>query len=328
MTRFGLPALTLFALLFTGTVSAQEWAKKMFEETEHDFGVVARGAPTEYRFVFQNIYKEDIHIAGVRSSCGCTSPRVENATVKTWEKSEVICRYNTHSFLGAKGATVTVTIDRPYFAEVQLQVKGNIRGDVVFDPNLVNFGTVDPTNTVSRKININYSGGRSGWAIKDVRSANSHFGVRLNETSRNGGQASYEMSIVLKPGSPEGYFQDSLTIITNDLTNPRVTLPVQGKIASTSLVNLSPALVSFGAIQTGESSTERLIVRSKEPFTIKSIKCTSPLVSFGDVSTEAKTLHLVPVKLSAGANVLDMKGTITVETNLGNATCDVSASIQ
>lgn len=327
MTRFALPALTLFALLFSGTVSAQEWAKKMFKETEHDFGVVARGAPTEYRFVFQNIYKEDIHIAGVRSSCGCTSPRVEKTLVKTWEESEIICRYNTHSFLGAKGATVTVTIDRPYFAEIQLQVKGNIRGDVMFDPNLVNFGTVDPAATETQKVNINYSGGRSGWAIKDVRSANSYFGVRLKETSRIGGRVGYEMTIELKPGSPEGYFQDSLTVVTNDQANPRVTLPIQGNIASTSLVNLSPSLVSFGVVQSGEAATERLIVRSKEPFTIKSVKSSSPLVTFGDVSSEAKTLHLVPVKLGATA-AGDMKGTITVETSLGTATCDVSASVQ
>ena len=45
----------------------------MFKVTEHDFGTVARGAKAEYRFVFENLYMEDVHIAGAYSSCGCTS---------------------------------------------------------------------------------------------------------------------------------------------------------------------------------------------------------------------------------------------------------------
>ena len=40
----------------------------MFKESSHDFGNVARGAKTEYRFKFQNIYEEPLHIAAVRSS--------------------------------------------------------------------------------------------------------------------------------------------------------------------------------------------------------------------------------------------------------------------
>ncbi len=57
-------ALTvLIAALAVSPCFGQEWAKKMFKETEHDFGTVARGAKAEYRFVFENIYLEDIHIA-------------------------------------------------------------------------------------------------------------------------------------------------------------------------------------------------------------------------------------------------------------------------
>jgi hypothetical protein len=121
----------------------QEWARKMFQETSHDFGVVARGAKSEHRFVLQNLYEEDVHIAGVRTSCGCTTPQISKQLLKTWEKGEIVATYNTRSFLGSRGATITVTIDRPYYAEVQLQISGYIRSDVVFDPGSVNFGEVE-----------------------------------------------------------------------------------------------------------------------------------------------------------------------------------------
>ena len=45
--------------------TAQDWARKMFDKTTHDFGVVARGAKAEYRFVIENIYEEDAHIKSV-----------------------------------------------------------------------------------------------------------------------------------------------------------------------------------------------------------------------------------------------------------------------
>ncbi len=115
----------------------------MFKATEHDFGTVARGSKAEYRFVFENLYMEDVHIAGVRTSCGCTTPSVENATVKTYDQGDILAHFNTPTFLGQRAATLTVTIDKPFYAEVQLHIKGFIRNDVLVDPGSVQIGSVD-----------------------------------------------------------------------------------------------------------------------------------------------------------------------------------------
>ena len=53
---------------------AQDWAKQMFPVTSHNFGTVAKGSKTEYRFRFSNLYKEDVRVVSVRTSCCCTSP--------------------------------------------------------------------------------------------------------------------------------------------------------------------------------------------------------------------------------------------------------------
>ena len=50
---------------------ADAWVTKMFAETKHDFGTVARGSDTSYRFAAKNIYKQDVELLSVRSSCGC-----------------------------------------------------------------------------------------------------------------------------------------------------------------------------------------------------------------------------------------------------------------
>lgn len=315
-------------LLATSThLSAQEWARKMFAETDHDFGTVARGSKQEFAFEFKNLYEEDIHISGIRSSCGCTSARVTKDTLKTFETSHVIATYNTRSFLGAKSATITVTIDEPFLAEVQLNVSGYIRRDVVFNPGVVAFGAVDAGAGSEKKIQVAYAG-RNDWEIVDVRSANRHFEVELAETARGNGRVDYDMLVRLKPDAPVGYIQDQLTIVTNDSNAKTIPLPVEGRVESALSVN--PAQLFLGVLQPGQSATKRLVVRGKTPFSIKSVKCEDDCFEFTTpTETTPKTLHFVYVKFTAGQQTGPVNQKIVIETDQagGVTTCTATATI-
>jgi len=131
------------SVLATPSCYGQDWAQKMFKITEHDFGSVAKGGKAEFSFVFENLYMEDVHVVGLRASCGCTTPRVENALIKTYEKGAIVAHFNTDTFLGQRGATLYVTFDRPFPAEIQLHVRGYIRNDVVLEPGSLEVGSVD-----------------------------------------------------------------------------------------------------------------------------------------------------------------------------------------
>ena len=179
-----------------GVAWSQEWANKMFETTFHDFGTVAKGAKTEFEFTFKNIYMEDIHVADVHASCTCTTPVIKTPTLKTYEKGVIQAIFNTGRFTGARGATLTVTIDKPYYAVVQLQVKGYIRGDVMVTPGSVEFGSVDQGKRVEKTVSVNYAG-RDDWSIVGVKSGNPHLAAKAVETSRGGGQVSYNLVVQL-----------------------------------------------------------------------------------------------------------------------------------
>jgi len=73
MARKIVLAATVSVLCFASTALGQQWAYKMFQVREHNFGTVARDAKAEFEFPFKNIFVKDVHIAGVRVSCGCTS---------------------------------------------------------------------------------------------------------------------------------------------------------------------------------------------------------------------------------------------------------------
>lgn len=320
-----------FALLLTslsGGADAQEWAQKMFNKLNHDFGAVARGADTVYKFEVTNLYKQTMNIVGVRTSCGCTTPTIENNTIETHGKAYIVCRFNTHlNHVGQKGATVTVTFGAPYPAEVQLRVSGYIRGDVVFTPGAVEFGEVDEGQGRTQEIDVTYAG-RETWEIIDVTNDNSNFEVELKETGRGRGRVGYKLLVRLNEDLPVGYVKDQLTIVTNDhrAEHQRIPLFVAGKIRPE--FSVTPENLVLGKIKPGEVVTRRIVVRGKEPFKIVDVDCGDDCFEF-KTDPAAKSLHFVEVKFRAAA-AGEMRTPIRIITDRGNnrgATCMVSAIV-
>ncbi len=324
-----LRSLVLGSLLVATTFSsadAQQWARKMFKVTSHDFKTVARNSKTEFAFELQNIYEEDIHIAAVRSSCGCTEPRITKKTLKTWEEGSIVAALNTKAFLGQRSATLTVTIDRPYFAEVQLSVRGYIRGDVVFEPGEVAFGELEQGTEAERTVTVSYAG-RSDWKIVDVRSVNEHIEVELLDENRSSRRVTVRMLVRLKKDAPVGYFHDPLLIVTNDASMSSLELPVEGHVASP--LTVSPASLFLGLLKPGQSVTKRLVIRASQPFRITGIECADSAFKFKK-NDKAALMHLIPVTYTAGARSGKVLETIRIRTDLKSgksATCTASATI-
>jgi hypothetical protein len=309
-------AVMVFVGLACSPGFGQEWAVKMFETIDHDFGTVARGAKAEFEFVLSNIYMEDVHIASARSSCGCTNVSIKNPLLKTYEKGVIVATLNSRSFYGRKGATITVTIDRPFYAEVQLHVSSYIRSDVVVHPGSVQFGSVSQGSPAESRVAVNYAG-RPDWKILEVRSANPHLSGEVVETSRGGGQVGYELLVHLDSDAPLGYLQDHLVLVTNDRNSTQVPVPIEAKVESGLMV--SPSSLFMGVVQPGQKVTKPLVIRGARPFRILSVTCDDASFEF-DTSgeTEPKVIHLIPVTFVAGADSGKIAKTIRIETDLGD----------
>jgi hypothetical protein len=316
----------LVVVLSASSAEAQSWARKMFKTTEHDFGTVAKGAKAEYDFEFQNVFVEDVHVAGVRSSCGCTEPHVTKQVLKTWEKSAIRAVFNTRTFTGSRGATLTVIIDKPFYAEVQLSVRGVIRNDVLFTPGSVMFGEIELGQPAERTVSVSYRG-RSDWKIVDVRSANECFEVELLDGARSFGQVNYQMVVRLKGDTPSGYLHDQLTIVTNDSFNSSLELPVEGRVVSP--LEVRPASLFLGVLKPGEEFKKLLLVKGSKPFRILGIDAGGPDFQF-EITDKAQTTHTIPLKFTAGTTPGKLSRQIEIKTDLGSGatvTCLATATI-
>ncbi len=303
---FGLVVATTSLLTLPPSISsvthAQDWSAAAFPVKTHDFGTVAVSAKTEFQFPIFNTFSQDMHIARVNASCGCTTAIVNTPLIAPGETGSITARFNTGTFKGKRGATLTVVIDKPFYSEVRLRVDGYIRQDMVFHPGSIDFGKVNQGDATAKSSKILYAG-RSDWQIVDVRSNQAWLLPELKEVSRNGGQATYELNVTVKENAPTGFFQDEVIVVTNDRQMPRVPLVVSGTVESA--LSIAPQSIALGGLKPGEEITKRLVVRGQSPFTIESITCEGWNVGF-EPSTELKTTHLIettftPTETASGA---------------------------
>lgn len=315
--------IALAALVVAAPSYGQPWAEKMFETRSHDFGFVPGDAKAEFSFVLKNIYVDDVHIASVHSSCGCATPRIEKPLLKTYEEGAIVAKLNTERLRGHQSSTITVRIDKPARATVQLHVKAYIYGAVLFDPPAVQLGTVDQGEAAKKTISVTYTRG-THWKILEVKSSDPHVSAEVVEKQRAAGKVVYELRARLDDSAPVGYVNSRLFLVTNDSRASEISLAVEGLV--TGSLTASPASLFFGTLKPGETAEKRLVVRGKMPFVLESIEADCDCFQCDIPATAgAKPLHLVPVTFTAGKSPGAVAKTLRIKTDLPHGIAEVTA---
>ena len=284
---------------------AQElsWAEKMFDRQKIDFGVIAKGSDARLRVKFTNLYKQDVHIADVRTTCGCSAAEPSKTTLKSRESAYLDVTMNTRRFDRRKDSNVIVTFDAPQYREVRIPITAYIRTDVVLTPGSAGFGAVEHGKEAVRTIKIAYAG-RNTWTIREVKSQNKLIEAKAVETSRGNGRVNYDLIVALKPGVPVGTLRESITLITDDSNSPRIPILVEARVEAD--ITVTPSLIALGQLTPGQRKTVNVVLRGKKPFKVEKIECKSNNRSFKvRLPKTAKAVHVLPL-------------TITTPTKAGN----------
>lgn len=293
-------------------VQAQQlsWAQKMFEKQRHDFGVVARGSDVRYRLKITNIYKQTVHISGVRTTCGCTAAEPSKTTLASRETAYVELTMNTKRFTRQKTSNVIITFDQPRYAEVQIPVSAYIRTDVVLTPGGANFGGTDYGQAATRTIKITYAG-RNNWKIKSVKVDSPYLEAVVVEKSRGGGRVGYELQLTLKKSAPIGKLREQITLVTDDVSRPHIPILVEARVEPD--VTVTPSVVSLGMLVPGQPKTVNVVIRGKKAIKIEKIECESDRNCFRIRLPEtARTVHVLPLTVTPPAEPGDFTEEFTV----------------
>lgn len=302
---------TAFVATFLGhcPLPAQEWLREAIapESRLHDFGTVARAANTEHRFLIKNNHTSDLHIRSVRTSCGCTTPIIETEWIKPGETGAVVARFNTGTFTGRKAAAVTVTFDKPVHAELQLNVKGYIRSDVVLNPGEANFGEVPVGDAKTVELTLDYAG-RNDWALVGAESPLGFVDVKFDELSRQAGRVSYKVTATLAADAPLGTLQNQILLKTNDRNLTSV--PVRFMAAVQPPIQVSPKTIELGTVSSDKPLAQRLVVKARSEFRILEVTSAQADIQF-DASETPKAVHLLSLMITPQRQPVD--GTVVSE---------------
>lgn len=310
------------ALLICCQAVRADWAREMFEETQHDFGTIAAGAKAEFAFKFTNKYLYDVHIARVRSSCGCSDARVTKNSLATYESSEVVASINSERLRGRQGSTLTVVFDKPRYAEVQLKVTVYIRGDILLEPKGFDFGEIQSGEEAARTLTVTHYGD-ADWKVTDVLAATNYLECELGEPRRLGNRVSYSLTARLTEHTQPGDLRTQLLLVTNDSRAEKIPVMVEGVVRPP--LSVAPATLFLGSIRPGQSVNKRLVVRASQPFRVQDIKVDCDCFEFSFSPEEAKALHLIPVKFTASEAEGGIKRTIRIKTDLNDGDAEVVA---
>lgn len=304
-------------LLGAGVCSAQSTQQIIPSgQRSYDFGTVARAAKTEHRFQLYNPFNSEMQISGVRASCGCTTPILDDKVIPPGEIGILRARYNTRTFTGQRGATLTVSIVRPIRTELQLSVKGYIRKDVVLHPGEAAFGNIPQGEDNSIQLTLDYAG-RSDWQITRITTPFDFVQAEAEELSRQNGRVRYQLSISIDDEAPAGFIQNQLVLHTNDRRLTSVPVPLFANVES--LLEISPRQIVFEKPFQDQPLQQRLVLKGKEPFRVLEISSEQAEIDYENpADDEARRAHLINIFVSPNPQVLeqDAKGILNIKTDL------------
>lgn len=315
--RIGLVIVILMlTMLSSDPVSAQQWARDMFAETDHNFGTVARDSDTAFTFKFVNKYKETVHIKSVRSNCNCTIPSVVDDLVKSREESGVIATFNTSAFTGSRSAKITVEFDKPFYAEVELTVRGTILSDVNLEPNKIAFGGIPKGQQPIEELKVSFQK-RPNIKVLDVRSVSSDIMVELKGPTRSQNSVDYLLRVQLKSSAPVGDYKTQLTLLTNDPSLTNIAVPVEGQIRAA--LDVKPESLHFGPLEPGGSGSQRITLRADQPFKVTKVTSQEKRLKFKVLSDKASPFHFIKVDFEDDKQQQGtFRAPVVIETSLGD----------
>lgn len=299
-------------LVLSGAVAAtaQElnWAERMFSELQHDFGTVASGSDARHLIEVKNIYKEQIRILNVGTTCGCTAASPSRDVLETGESAYIEVVMNTVKFKQQKNSNVDVTLSftDPHGVTasktVRIPISAYIRSDIVIEPGTVDFGPVDAGAGARRTARVSYAG-RSNWSVTGVEVNHEYLEGAVVETQRSGGSGgdvfvTYDLIVQVKPTAPVGVIRDKIQLVTNDAANPRVPVLVEARVEPDIVV--SPGTVALGDVAAGAERTYPVVIRGKRPFAIERIECESDLECFKvRLTKDPKLVHVLQLTFTS-----------------------------
>lgn len=201
--HFRSTAFLAVLLLVAGRSEAElKWDKPLqyFQRTPADGEI-------EARFTFKNVGAIPVTIKTLRSSCGCTTARLEKKTFVPGEVGEVVARFTFGDRKGLHRKTIEVRTDDAPTEPVTLDLRVEIHDPLTIAPALVFWKRGDAS--ASKTVQLTAEAAQR-VRIKSVTSSNPRLPAKL-ETIKTGEQ----YAIIVQPADTAQKESAEISVLTD-----------------------------------------------------------------------------------------------------------------
>jgi hypothetical protein len=250
------PFLMAAALLALSAVTAR--ADLSFANPTVDVGEVRSGVPLKQQFAFVNPGPGTVEIADLRTSCGCVKPKLEKRVYAPGDEGAVDLEVHT---LSQPAGEHTWRLQVAYRAggearEAELSVKGRVVTEVTVQPAALTILTGGP---VAHEITLTDLRDRP-LSVTGVQTSSPHLKGEVKQSALDGtGHRVVTIALSLSATCPEGRYEETVAILTDDAEYRELTVPVTVVKRPKQKVSASPAAVSLTAAA-GQAVPSRIVL--------------------------------------------------------------------
>lgn len=256
------------------------------DEIEYDFGVMPLNDQTQtgsHDFTIENIGTETLKLTEKDKSCFCTNFSIAKKTLAPGEKTTCTVTWDGHSGGGDFKQSVIIGTNDPQATEFFFNVKGLYTSPIICNPNQVVFTGISNGQEHTRDFHIlgfgkTEAGEPFPLEFSETKVSDpEHFVLSIEKGSLDEmtdgekenkifqqATSLYRASITIKPGLPQGSFQEVVQFKTNHPELPVLELMVEGQI--TGAVTLSgtkydkhgTGQLQIGPVSSRVTTSERL----------------------------------------------------------------------
>lgn len=251
-----------------------------------DFGILEKNEKTEkgsHDFVLENVGGSELTLEDGGKGCMCTNFAIMKKSLKKGEKTTVNFSWDGTKGGGVFDQSVRIKTNDPKHKDLYLTVRGLYSSSVLGNPNQIQFNGIGSGASASRDFKIfGFVKDKQGKPfpleiLEKTISDSQHFEIELKKGTLADMDSSekenrllqkatcvYVGKLKLKPGIPQGSFQEVMRFRTNDEKIPILEMLVEGQIAG--VVNISgnkydrtaSGRLLIGAVSSAKGETNRI----------------------------------------------------------------------
>lgn len=253
---------------------------------EYDFGVMELNEQTQngsYDFIIENIGTDTLKLTEKDKSCFCTDFKIAKKSLAPGEKTTCTVTWDGHSGGGDFKQSVIIGTNDPLAPEFFFNVKGLYTSPIICNPNQVVFTGISSDQAHTREFHIlgfgkTEAGEPFGLEFSEIKVSDpEHFELSvekgtlddMTDSERENkvfAQATslFRGKMTVKPGLPQGSFQEVVQFKTNHPDLPVLELMVEGQvtgavtISGTKYDKHGTGQLLIGPISSRVTTTERI----------------------------------------------------------------------